>query len=150
MKILKNYLALGVSFVLLLLSLNYFMFDYNKNGNSKPSFIGSILQKKYLDYSDAIDEHTKKILEPEPYNIRKEKLVERTKPKTARTMKQIFEIPSKYSLVRKDDEDFSLTAVVSLYRRANMTKRWIDALVNQTHPPKIIWIVNFASPISKI
>ncbi|CAF1068278.1 unnamed protein product, partial [Brachionus calyciflorus] len=128
----------------------------NKFKSEKNNLIISSLQKQasnignYFLNDDEKQTNKKQILEPEPYIIRKDKLVERTKPKTARTMKQIFEMPSKYSLEKKDDEEFSLTAVVSLYRRTNMTKRWINALVNQTHPPKIIWIVHFASPISKI
>ncbi|CAF5076034.1 unnamed protein product, partial [Rotaria sp. Silwood1] len=35
-----------------------------------------------------------------------------------------------------------------MYKREGLIRRWIEALILQTHPPKEIWIVYFASPIT--
>ncbi|CAF1120227.1 unnamed protein product, partial [Brachionus calyciflorus] len=87
----------------------------------------------------------------EPYESRKSRMLNRTKARDRLTMSQIFALPSKYSITKKDDDEFGITAVLSLYKRTGLAKRWIESLLAQTHPPKIIWIVYFASPIeSKI
>ncbi|CAF0937620.1 unnamed protein product [Brachionus calyciflorus] len=84
----------------------------------------------------------------EPYDLRKSKLIERSKARDRLKMNEIFSLSSKYNISRKDDDEFSITAVVSLYKRTGLAKRWVESLINQTHPPKIIWIVYFASPVA--
>ncbi|RNA29479.1 UDP-N-acetylglucosamine 2-epimerase [Brachionus plicatilis] len=84
----------------------------------------------------------------QPYEIRKSQLKSETVPQKRLTMEEIFSLPSEYHISKKDEEQFSVTSVVSLYRRKGLAKRWINSLLKQTHSPKIIWLVYFASPIS--
>ena len=82
----------------------------------------------------------------EPYTKRKERLLEVSKPKTPLTMQELFKLESSYDINKIDNPDFQVTAVVGLYRRTGVVKRWMEALLAQTHKPKIIWMVFFSSP----
>ena len=64
------------------------------------------------------------------------------------TLSEILQIPSEYSIAKKDDNAFSLTAVIGMYKRDGILRRWIEALISQTHPPQEIWITSFASPVN--
>ena len=85
----------------------------------------------------------------ESYQQRRIRLIERSRPKRQLTMPQIFQLPSKYALSKRESDEFAVTAVVSLYMRTGIVRRWLRALLGQTHPPKIIWIIYFASPIAE-
>ncbi|CAF1489248.1 unnamed protein product, partial [Adineta steineri] len=49
---------------------------------------------------------------------------------------------TKYNISKKNEDIFALTAIIGLFRR------WMEALLLQTHPPKEIWIIYFASPVA--
>ncbi|CAF1007398.1 unnamed protein product [Brachionus calyciflorus] len=85
----------------------------------------------------------------ESYTTRKDKLLNRTKPRERLTMSEIFSLPSRYNITQKNYKEFSLTAIVSLYRRTGLVRRFLESFINQTHPPEIIWFVYFASPVAK-
>ncbi|EFC46369.1 predicted protein [Naegleria gruberi] len=81
-----------------------------------------------------------------PFEIRKKDLLERSKPKEQLTMQELFSLPSTYVPTRNTSDEFGVTAVVGLYKRTGLVKRWMQALLSQTHQPKVIWMVFFASP----
>jgi UDP-N-acetylglucosamine 2-epimerase (non-hydrolysing) len=69
-----------------------------------------------------------------------------TKVKPPLTLSELYQLPSQYSLLKKDHENFTLTAIVGMYKRKDLVRRWIEALISQSHPPVQIWITSFASP----
>lgn len=81
---------------------------------------------------------------------RRKRMVEdiaRVRPRI--TLGELLQLPSEYNITRKDDNEFSLTAIIGMYKREGVVRRWIEALISQTHPPKQIWITSFASPITE-
>jgi hypothetical protein len=101
-------------------------------------------------YNETDDEENSKFITKafDSYKKRKELLLNQTRPVNALTMQEIFNLSSKYRISSKNDEEFSLTAIVGLYKRVGLVNRWIKSLLEQSHPPKIIWFVFFASPVS--
>ncbi|CAF4179212.1 unnamed protein product, partial [Rotaria sordida] len=83
------------------------------------------------------------------HTIRRDMMQNLTKVRSALTLDEILTIPSQYDISKKNEETFALTAIIGLYRREGLIRRWIEALLSQTHPPKEIWIIYFASPISR-
>ncbi|EFC41069.1 predicted protein [Naegleria gruberi] len=81
-----------------------------------------------------------------PFESRKKELLERSKPKDPLTMQELFALPSAYTPATKTSDEFSVTVVVGLYKRTGLVKRWMQALLSQTHQPKVVWMVFFASP----
>ena len=80
---------------------------------------------------------------------RKRNMEEMTIARPQITLHELLQKPSKYDHKNKADDVFSLTAIVSIYKREGIVERWIDALISQTHPPREIWITSFASPIAE-
>lgn len=73
--------------------------------------------------------------------------ITRTRPRI--TLNELLKIPSKYNSKNKHHSGFGLTVIIGMYKRRGILGEWIEALINQTHPPKEIWITAFASPIAK-
>lgn len=82
------------------------------------------------------------------HSVRRQVMVNLTKVRAPLTLGQLLKVPSRYNVSEKAHESFSLTAIIGLYKREGLIRRWIEALISQTHPPKEIWIIYFASPIA--
>lgn len=83
------------------------------------------------------------------YSVRRDALLELTLTRPVRTIEQIFAMESRYNVSKKSQTEFSLTVIVSMYKRNALVERWIGALLEQTHLPKEIWFVYFASPVAE-
>jgi hypothetical protein len=81
-----------------------------------------------------------------PYATIRQQMEQLAQPKPYRTMKELLDLPSTF---RVGSPDFGVTAVVSMYKRKGHVERWLNTLVEQTHPPKEIWFVFFASPLAE-
>ncbi|CAF4403622.1 unnamed protein product, partial [Adineta steineri] len=116
---------------------NYFSGKYKPNIKCMTKFRqDSIAQYVYL-YTN-ISSHA----------IRRNMMINLTKVQSALTLDEMLKIPSQYDISKKNEDIFALTAIIGLYRREGLIRRWIEALLLQTHPPKEIWIIHFASPIA--
>ncbi|CAF2737853.1 unnamed protein product [Rotaria sp. Silwood2] len=82
------------------------------------------------------------------HNIRRNIINNLTKVRDALTLNELFNIPSQYNISKQNEEKFAVTAIIGMYKREGLVRRWIEALLLQTHPPKQIWIIYFASPIA--
>ncbi|CAF3548725.1 unnamed protein product [Rotaria sp. Silwood1] len=82
------------------------------------------------------------------HTIRRNIMNNLTKVRPALTLNELLKLPSQYNISKKNEETFAITAIIGMYKREGLIRRWIEALILQTHPPKEIWIVYFASPIT--
>ena len=80
--------------------------------------------------------------------VRRRTMENLTKVRPSISLDELLKLPSRYKPGNNSDAAFSLTAVIGVYKRDGLIRRWIEALMAQTHPPTEIWIVYFASPIS--
>ena len=83
-----------------------------------------------------------------PHPARRRTMENLTKVRPSISLDELLKLPSRYKPANNSDAAFSLTAVIGVYKREGLVRRWIEALLSQTHPPAEIWIVYFASPIS--
>ncbi|CAF0965940.1 unnamed protein product [Adineta steineri] len=116
---------------------NYFSGKYKSNEKCITKFRQDSIAQYVYSYTN-ISSHS----------IRRNMMINLTKVQSALTLKEILKIPSQYNISKKNEDRFALTAVIGLYRREGLIRRWIEALLIQTHPPKEIWIIHFASPIA--
>ena len=82
------------------------------------------------------------------YTIRRKIMNDLTKVRPAMTLSELLKIPSHYNTSKRNERRFTITAIIGIYRREGLIRRWIEALLSQTHLPQEIWIVYFASPIA--
>lgn len=82
------------------------------------------------------------------HSVRRQMMEDLTKVRPRLTLDELLSVASRYNASNSAHESFSLTAIIGLYKREGLIRRWIEALIAQTHPPKQIWITYFASPIS--
>ncbi|CAF1323553.1 unnamed protein product [Rotaria sp. Silwood1] len=82
------------------------------------------------------------------HTVRRNIMYNLTKVRPALTLNDLLKIPSQYNISKKNEEIFAVTAIIGMYKREGLIRRWIEALLLQTHVPKEIWIIYFASPIA--
>ncbi|CAF3869192.1 unnamed protein product [Rotaria sordida] len=82
------------------------------------------------------------------HTIRRNIMNNLTKVQPALILDELLKIPSRYNISNQNEETFTVTAIIGMYKRQGLIQRWIEALLLQTHPPKYIWITYFASPIA--
>ncbi|CAF0774778.1 unnamed protein product [Adineta steineri] len=116
---------------------NYFSGKYKSNMKCMTKFRQDYIAQYVYSYKN-ISSHT----------IRRNMMKNLTKVQSALSLDEILKIPSQYNISKKNEDRFALTAIIGLYRREGIIRRWIEALLIQTHPPKEIWIIHFASPIA--
>ncbi|CAF4003892.1 unnamed protein product [Adineta steineri] len=116
---------------------NYFSGNYKSNIQCMTKFRQDSIAQYVYSYTN-ISSHT----------IRRNMMINLTKVQPALSLDEILKIPSQYDRSKKNDNIFALTAIIGLHRREGLIRRWIEALLIQTHPPKEIWIIYFASPIA--
>ncbi|CAF3973407.1 unnamed protein product [Adineta steineri] len=116
---------------------NYFSGKYKSNIKCMTKFRQDSIAQYVYSYKN-ISSHT----------IRRNMMINLTKVQSALTLDEILKIPSQYTILKKNEDIFALTAIIGLYRREGLIRRWIEALLIQTHPPKEIWFIHFASPIA--
>ncbi|CAF3865140.1 unnamed protein product [Adineta steineri] len=116
---------------------NYFSGKYKSNIQCMTKFRQDSIAQYVYSYRN-ISSHT----------IRRNMMINLTKVQSALTLDEILKIPSQYNISKKNEDIFALTAIIGLYKREGLIRRWIEALLLQTHPPKEIWFIHFASPIA--
>ncbi|CAF0935058.1 unnamed protein product [Adineta steineri] len=116
---------------------NYFSGKYKSNIKCMTKFRQDSIAQYVYSYKN-ISSHT----------IRRNMIINLTKVQSALSLDEILRIPSQYNISKKNEDRFALTAIIGLYRREGIIRRWIEALLIQTHPPKEIWFIHFASPIA--
>ncbi|CAF4084887.1 unnamed protein product, partial [Adineta steineri] len=116
---------------------NYFSGNYKSNIKCMTKFRQDSIAQYVYSYTN-ISSHT----------IRRNMMINLTKVQSALTLDEILKMPSQYTISKKNEDIFALTAIIGLYRREGLIRRWIEALLIQTHPPKEIWFIHFASPIA--
>ncbi|CAF1138864.1 unnamed protein product [Adineta steineri] len=116
---------------------NYFSGNYKSNIKCMTKFRQDSIAQYVYSYKN-ISSHT----------IRRKMMINLTKVQSPLTLDEILKIPSQYNISKKNEDRFALTTIIGLYKREGLVRRWIEALLLQTHPPKEIWIIYFASPIA--
>ncbi|CAF3138870.1 unnamed protein product [Rotaria socialis] len=120
---------------------NYFYQGHRPNSKCTTKFRqDSIARAVYSNLNASIQT-------PLSHTLRRNIINNLTKVRSALTLNELLKIPSRYNVSLKTDQQFAITAVIGIYRREGLIRRWIEALLLQTHPPKEIWIIYFASPI---
>ncbi|CAF4404576.1 unnamed protein product [Rotaria sp. Silwood2] len=125
---------------------------YNNNNNNQSNHIDLKCTTKYrqdkiaqLIYSYSNISSYKMTIPS--HHIRRYQIYNLTKVKSSLTLQQIFQLYSQYNISKRNDDKYSVTVIIGIYKHQGLIQRWIEALLLQTHPPKQIWITYFASPI---